>query len=152
MADPFIVDCKSEYDKETDIIHAIGICATPEGQSLHRYIRSAHFELLLEKNVQNSIEVPPEAYVIKVERHESGEGFNILDDELGEFRAFFSHYPRSRNLNLRWTVELKDGRKGSALRPVQYGDDAVAYGNPFLASRSEPLWKKEVIRDYKRPR
>lgn len=156
MADPIIVECKAEYHGDQDIIQAMGIVSTTEGESLHTAIKEAHFNLLFDKNIQGTIPVTGEAYIVVTKRHESGEGLEVLEDELGEFRAFFSHFPRSKDLEIEWSVVLKDGRTSRAIRPVQFDRDdteyPVTHDNPILALRSEPFWKRKVIRDYKRPR
>lgn len=152
MADPIIVECKSEYHGDQDVIQVIGILATPEGVSLHRSLLEAKFSLLFNGVAQGVIPVTQESYVIPTERHESGEGWNVLEDELGDFKGFFYHYPRSRELEVEWYVKLKDGREARARRPVLIQNETKYPYNPILAGHPEPEWKKQVIRDYERPR
>lgn len=150
----FIIDCKSVYHGDQDIIQVLAIISDEAGNSLHAAIDQAKVSLLLNRVEQDTIWFGQEAYVIPVERHESGEGWNVKEDELGEFRLFFHHYPRSQQLDTELWVKLVDGREARAIRPIGFERDEEnrdRLHNPLLSGRADPSWVKERIRDFERP-
>lgn len=155
MANTFIADCKAAYHQDQDAVQVIAMVADPETESsLHRALKTAKVELLFNNTVQDTIHFDFEAYVVPTEPHPSGEGLVVLDEDLGDFKLFFFHYPRSVELQVKLSVELTDGRKANALRPVMFertSDDPVDWSNPVLEGRPDPNWKRKVILDYKRP-
>lgn len=151
----FVIDCKAAYHQDQDAIQVISIIADPDGKSLHTALNKARVDLLFNRTVQDSITFGQEAYLIPVTRHESGEGWDVHEDELGDFKVFFLHYPRYEDLEVELTVELLDGRKSRAIRPVGFertSDDPVDWTNPVLQGRSDPNWKLQPFVDYKRPK
>lgn len=138
-----LVDCKAEFHGDQDAIQALGFVTTDDQQtSLHTYLKEAHFHLIHMDHIIDSIEVREEHFLPP----DTSEETNI-----GEFRAFFHHYPTRRGLQIRFSVMLQDGKSAEAQREVgAFRDKRVDNSNPLLAGREALIWPLLPKIDYHR--
>ena len=138
-----IVDCKSEFHGDQDVIQVLGVIAEDDQQtSLHSAIKEAYFHLVHMDHIIDSVEVRKEHYLPP----ESDESTAV-----GEFRGFFHHFPTRRGLHIRFDVTLLDGRTAEAEREVgAWRDKNVDNSNPILAGRESLDWPLLPGVDYHR--
>jgi hypothetical protein len=110
--------------------------------SLHTAIKEAKVELVYHDNVVGTAPILEEHYIPP----EEGEA-------VGDFRPFFIHFPLQKELKVKFSVELLDGRTAEALRSVNKQrdpDHEVHLENPAIRGRPKLNWPYTDTLDYNR--
>lgn len=138
-----IIDCKAEYHGDQDAIQVLGVLATDDQlTSLHDAIDTAYFHLVYMDHVIGTIEVKKEHYLPPGPDEST---------PVGEFRAFFHHWPTQRGLHVRFEATLLNEETAEAQREVgAFRDNETNVSNPMLANREALDWPLLPGIDYHR--